>query len=234
MGRPSMYNNEETKEKLQYLVYLYKKQNPSGIIRISDMVRFSKEISQSDPNNYPFYNKDVWTVYGREYIETANEPIRTELTYDGEIVVNMPNIADLVEKHGDNKQKMLEYLLPFEQMLHNALLKEKQLQHKLENLQVDYDALTEKFKIQQNVIKKYENFVMTMAHESYRKDFENDLKNQISVNANERNKSAMRNVGNLALFMESSSPKDPIESKSILEPKPKPTNSLLSHWKSKQ
>lgn len=104
MGRPSKYNNPETKRMLQELVYQYKRENPTGIIRISHMVRFSKEMAEKYPSKYNEFSKDVWSTYGREYIDNANEPIRQTYESEEDVVIEVPNITDLFEKYGTNNQ----------------------------------------------------------------------------------------------------------------------------------
>jgi hypothetical protein len=226
MGRPSKYKNEETTKLLQNLVYMYKKENPTGIVRIADMVRFSKDMNKVDEVQFPFMSKDVWSEYGRLYIDQANEPIRTELQDADGVAVDLPNISDIVAKYGDNRQKLLEYLLPVEQLLHRSIMNEKRVSTLVAKSESEKNALVEKCKAQQELLRKYEDFVLTMSHDSYRKEFEGQLVNQISVNANERNQSAMRNLNDLGAIFGSNEPQ-------IVAQKADKQPSLLDHWKSK-
>lgn len=231
-GRPSKYNNEETAKKLEELVYLYKKQNPSGLVKVSKMVAFSKEMNEINPEHYPLYNKDVWSSYGKEYIERANEPIKTVLTSDSEAKIELPNILDIIEKYNSNKEKLIEYLLPLENILHKKIAEATDSKKELEKIKEEFEDVKEKKKLQEEVIKVYADFVMKMAHESYRKKNEGFLKNQISVNANERNKKAMRNLDDLGAFFN-------FEDKSnynIEKEEEKSENkvSALSNWKKKK
>lgn len=228
-GRPSKYNNPDTLKKLQDLVFLYKKENPSGIIRISHMVRFSKKMNDLNSDVYPFYSKDVWSEYGRTFIDEANEPVRTTISTDEDVSIELPNICDIVQKYSNNQGKLLEYLLPVEQMLHEAMYENRKLKEAKLKQEESVEELKQNKKHLEELVKYYEKFILTMSHDSYRKEFEGMLKNQISVNANERNKNAMRNLDDLGSFFEieqkKSKEKEDVTNSDIKQP------TVLNHWK---
>lgn len=229
-GRPSKYNNEETFKKLEELVFIYKKHNPSGLVKVSKMVAFSKEMHEINPEHYPLYNKDVWSSYGKEYIERANEPIKTVLMSDSEATIELPNVVDIIEKYNGNKEKLIEYLLPLENILHKKISEATDSKKELEDTKEELEDVKEKKKLQDEVIKAYADFVMKMAHESYRKKNEGMIKNQISVNANERNKKAMRELDNLGSFFEFGNTSE----KEIKKEETENKVSALSNWKKKK
>lgn len=112
--------------------------------------------------------------------------IRQTNETDEEVIIEVPNITDLFEKFGTNSQKILEYLLPLEQMLHESLSKEKEVREKCVNQEAELNDLKETNKTLKDVTKKYENFILAMTHESYRRENEVKLTNLVSVNANVR------------------------------------------------
>lgn len=226
-GRPSKYNNPETKEKLQELVYLYRKSSPNGVIRISHMVRFSKEMNKKQPSKYPTYDKDVWGTYGREFIDNANEPIRIKYENNDE-VFEVPNVSDIVEKFHSNKGTLLSYLIPLEKMIHEFLSRENDKNKKISEFELKIDELKSTVKEKDDLIRRYEEFVLQMAHQSYINEFQDKfgLQNLISVNANKRNKDAMRGLDDLS---------DMFTKKEVSEEKTKiEDNVFLNKWKEKR
>lgn len=189
---------------LRELVLLLRKKNQHlGLIKIADMVRFSKEMNEFNPDKYPFYNKDVWITYGKTFIDEANEPAPSTLSDVGNTDIVVPNILDILTKHHKNFDKLVEYFKPLELLLHTSLNNERTLTIKNETLQKEVDELKEKLENAKQTIKRYEDFSLEMAHKSYSVEFREEygLVNQISVNANSRNKNAMRNLNDLdALF----------------------------------
>lgn len=171
----------------------------------------------------------VWGEYGRKFIEQANEPLRTTISEDEDVFIDLPNMTDLVEKYGKNQTKLLEYLHPIEQLLHETMLGNREIKRENQELHYGVSQLKEKLNQQKEIIKEYESFILKMSHDSYRKEFEGKLKNQVSVNANERNKNAMREVGNLDSFFDFEQKEKNIKEiiPSINEKEP----TLLNHWK---
>jgi hypothetical protein len=69
-----------------------------------------------------------------------------------------------------------------------------------------------------------------MAHHSYSTEFQvkSGLQNQLSVNANQRNKKAMSSLDNLEALFHSSDPKDDVKNKESKG------DSLLNEWRDKR
>ncbi|BCG60384.1 hypothetical protein [Paenibacillus sp. URB8-2] len=201
MGRPAKYKNEETEQNLQELVYEYKKSHPfSGLIRISHMVRFTERKHREDPETYPIaYSKDVWGSYGKKYIDRANEPIPSALLSELPLDIEVPNLTDITLKYHHNMNKLLEHLNPIEVMLHESLSREQKLRLQVSELTNELSEIKNTVKEQQNTLSLYEKFTLEMAHHSYNDEFQQKygLINQISINANDRNKKAMSNLNNL-------------------------------------
>lgn len=189
-GRPTKYNTPETLSKLKHLVEMYKEENPfCGIIRVADMVRFSKHKNELDNANYPFYNKDVWRTYGIPFIDEVNQPMSSNLLSDATQNYNIPNVTDIVQRHGKNQIRLIEHLRPLEMMLHESLSKELQLRQEKSDLQSTIKSLRE-------TILFYEQYVLQMAHHSLSQEYQEKygLINQISINTNARNQNAMKNL----------------------------------------
>lgn len=186
-GRPSKYNNIETLNELKEQVLLYRKENPFQKIRPADMVRFSKGLYDSRPEQYHFFNKDVWLSYGKSYINEINEPLRTKFFMEDEKVYEIPNVVDCVTKFKDNPEKIISLLSPIETMLHNSLRREEELINKVKELKSENEELKRQ-------VWNYKDFVLQMAHHSYITEYQEKfgLKNIISPNANKRNAKAMK------------------------------------------
>lgn len=186
-GRPSKYNNLETLNELKEQVLLYRIENPFQRIRPADMVRFSKELYDSRPAQYHFFNKDVWLSYGKSYINEINEPLRTKFFMEDEKVYEIPNVVDCVTKFKDNPEKIISLLSPIETMLHNSLRREEELINKVKELKSENEELKRQ-------VWNYKDFVLQMAHHSYITEYQEKfgLKNIISPNANVRNMKAMK------------------------------------------
>ncbi|KAB2419654.1 MULTISPECIES: hypothetical protein [Bacillus cereus group] len=186
-GRPSKYNNIETLNELKEQVLLYRKENPFRKIRPADMVRFSKELHDSRPEQYHFFNKDVWLSYGKSYINEINEPLRTKFVMEDEKVYEIPNVVDCVTKFKDDPEKIISLLSPIETMLHNSLRREEELINKVKELKSENEELKRQ-------VWSYKDFVLQMAHHSYITEYQEKfgLKNIISPNANKRNNKVMK------------------------------------------
>ncbi|KAA6465544.1 hypothetical protein DX932_15910 [Bacillus cereus] len=177
-GRPSKYNNIETLNELKEQVLLYRKENPFRKIRPADMVRFSKKLHDSRPEQYHFFNKDVWLSYGKSYINEINEPLRTKFVMEDEKVYEIPNVVDCVTKFKDDPEKIISLLSPIETMLHNSLRREEELINKVKELKSENEELKRQ-------VWSYKDFVLQMAHHSYITEYQEKfgLKNIISPNA---------------------------------------------------
>jgi hypothetical protein len=231
IGRPTKYNNPETMNMLNMLVYLYKKENPlSGIIKVADMVRFAQQKHQEQPDVYKIsYSKDVWIDYGRQFIDQANEPLLANIEPISRKDISVINFADVIGKFSNNSQKLLEILLPMENLLHESLRNESELLRQVDDHNTHIKKLKEDLKSSHNLIHLYENFSLTMAHQSYIEEYRTKygLKNQISVNANARNKHAMSNINDLESFF----PYDPKPQEGNTLSKPKEETALLKKWR---
>ncbi|MDQ8738869.1 hypothetical protein [Paenibacillus sp. LHD-38] len=189
-GRPTKYNTPETLSLLKYLVELYKEKEPyCGIVKVADMVRFSQQMNELDSGKYPLFNKDVWRTYGKSFIDEANEFMPSNLANNDTLKFNIPNVADIVQRHGKNHPRLLEHLRPLEIMLHESLSREEKLRRDKADLQVAIQTLKE-------TISFYEQHTLQMAQHSLSQEYQEKygLVNQISINANARNKSAMKNL----------------------------------------
>jgi len=236
MGRPKKYkDNPEVPEHLRKLVYLYKKENPlSKKLTISEMVRYNERKHQEDPESFPLYPRDVWSDYGREFIDAANSPIPYSYKPNSNTAFVVPNVAEIVEKFYDDKEKMLTLLLSLEKQLHDSLLREQEAYSKIAGLEQEIVQYKEKLKQKDEVIGLYERFSLEMAHHSYVDAFQEKygLKNQISVNANARNKYAMRNLDNLeSLFPYNNNQEESKQDSETLAPK---ETKLLKSWREKR
>ncbi|MDR9747642.1 hypothetical protein [Paenibacillus taichungensis] len=231
-GRPSKYNNKETADKLKQLVYLYKDRNPhSGIVKISDMVRFSKEMNEIDAVSHPLFNRDVWVTYGKVFIDEVNEPLPSELMKDKPVDFVVPNITDIVNKHHKNPVNLLQHLLPIEVMLHESLFNQGKSISKIQELENELTKAKEALRLSKATIDRYEQYTNQMAHHSYSAEYQKEfnLPNQISVNANARNKNAMRSLDDLSSFLENGT--NPAEEPSK---NPNKESSLLQEWRNKR
>jgi len=226
-GRKRKYDNQEEQFRLKKLVYLYRDKNPSGIIKQSHMVRFSEEMNQHAPDEFPIvYNKDVWATWGKSFIELANEPISIKFESNDGINHEIPNFSDLVEKYINNKQKLLEHLLSCENFLHKSIAENYELKTQKNVLEENVKCLKQEVLILSNTINKYQSLVLEMAHhsgvEKYREKY--GLKNHISPSIN---REAFDNMDNLRSFLEPQS-KNSTESDDIILDKK--DNVLLANW----
>lgn len=227
-GRKRKYDNSEEQIRLKKLVYLYREKNPSGIIKISHLVRFSEEMNKIKPDEFPStYNKDVWANWGREIINLANEPITIKIESESGNNHEIPNFSDLVDKYIHDKPKLLEHLLTCENLLHESLTKNNDLQSQNNVLEEQIKTLKLEISELERTIEKYEKMTLEMAHhsgvEKYRAKY--GLKNQISVSKNHK---AFDNLDDLGSFLEP----ELNEKKSKVENKIKQEeNLMLANWK---
>ncbi|MFC4306232.1 hypothetical protein [Cohnella boryungensis] len=189
-GRPTKYNTPETLLLLRHLVELYKEKEPfCGIVKVADMVRFSQQMNELDGNKYPLFNKDVWRTYGKPFIDDANEFMPSNLANADTLKFNIPNVADIVQRHGKNHTRLVEHLRPLEIMLHESLSREEQLRRDTAILKDTIQALRE-------TVSFYEQHTLQVAHQSLSQEYQEKYGffNQISINANVKNQSAMKNM----------------------------------------
>lgn len=232
-GRKRKYDNPEEQTRLKNLVYLYRKKKPSGIIKMADMVRFSEEMNKINTDEFPtIYKKDVWSTWGREFIEIANEPITIKIESETGVKLEIPNFSDIVEKYYHDKSKLLEHLLPSENFLHETLAKNISLIARNNELEEQINSLKRELSSLEETIKKYQKMTLEMAHhsgvEKYRKKY--GLKNQISAS---ENRDAFDNLDNLHLFLEPKPDHDnsPIKDGTKDTDINKKDNVVLANWK---
>ncbi|MFZ3197611.1 MAG: hypothetical protein WA181_15735 [Bacillus mycoides] len=201
-GRKRKYDNPEEQTRLKKLVYLYRERNPSGIIRISLLVRFSQEMNTIKPDEFPStYNKDAWANWGREIINLANEPITIKIESESGNNCEIPNFSDIVDKYIHDKPKLLEHLLTCENLLHDSLTQNNDLTSRNNVLAEQVKTLKLEISQLEETIKKYEKMTLEIAHhsgvEKYRTKY--GLKKQISVSKNHK---AFDNLDDLRSFLE--------------------------------
>ncbi|EFI70701.1 hypothetical protein BFZC1_00135 [Lysinibacillus fusiformis ZC1] len=200
-GRKRKYDNPVEQTKLKNLVFLYREKHPSGIIKMADMVRFSEEMHKINSDEFPtIYKKDVWSSWGKEFINIANEPITIKIESETGLKLEIPNFSDIVEKYSHDKTKILEHLLPSENFLHESLAKNISLSTRNNELEERIISLKLYVNELEETIKKYQKMTLEMAHhsgvEKYRKKY--GLINQISVSENH---DAFDNLDNLQSFL---------------------------------
>ncbi|MEH7460239.1 hypothetical protein V7183_24470 [Bacillus sp. JJ1127] len=227
-GRKRKYDNPEEQTRLKKLVYLYRQKNPSGIIRIAHLVRFSEEMHKIKPDEFPStYNKDVWANWGREIINLSNEPITIKIESESGNNHEIPNFSDIVDKYIYDKPKLLEHLLTCENLLHESLTQNNDLTSRNNILEEQFKALKLEISELEETIKKYENMALEMAHHSGVKKYrvKYGLKNQISVS---KNHNAFDNLDDLRSFLEPelSAKKTKVENEIRKE-----ENIMLANWK---
>lgn len=193
-GHPGKWNNKETKKKLQELVYLYRQEVEIGTIRVSHIVNFSEKMHLQQPKQFPFaYSKDVWSTYGKEFIDYANEIHVFELLDEHfQKRFELPNLVSILEKNYNNKPKLLKQLVSTQSLLHD-LVRESSL------IKQENKTLKQKNKLFEEQLRKFEDMVLEFAHHrkisKYREKY--GLINQIDPKGNTRNKSLMEQLDKL-------------------------------------
>lgn len=230
-GRKRKYDNPEEQTRLKKLVYLYRERNPSGIIRISHLVRFSEKMNKIKPDEFPStYNKDVWSNWGREIINLANEPITIKIESESGDSHEIPNFSDILDKYIHDKPKLLEHLLTCENLLHESLTKNNDFKLQNDILEKQIKSLKLEISELEGTIKKYEKMTLEMVHhsgvEKYRAKY--GLKNQISISKNQK---AFENLDDLSSFLEPDL--NPQNNENIIKVKKivQEENPMLANWK---
>lgn len=179
------------------LVYLYRKENPTGKVTFRGMATFSKQLHE-DNQHHVCFNEDVWKTYGRRYIEDANKVIQSKIITKNKGTITIPNVSEVIKKFSVNQEKTISLLQPMERQLHDAILKNEMYED-------DIQELKEKLRKKNDLIKRYEEFIGQMAHHSYMKSFQDEygLINQIDmgVNRSERVQEAIGNTDDVGSFM---------------------------------
>lgn len=230
-GRKRKYDNPVEQTRLKKLVYLYREKYPSGIIKMADMVRFSEEMHKIKSDEFPkIYKKDVWSTWGKEFIQIANEPITIKIESETGFKLEIPNFSDIVEKYSHDKIKLLEHLLPSENFLHESLAKNISLLARNNELEEHIISLKLNVNKLEETIKKYQKMTLEMAHHSgidkYRKKY--GLINQISASENH---DAFNNLDNLHSFLESKSDQNNNSIIDDVKDIDKKDNVVLANWK---
>jgi len=227
-GRPKIYEKKEHQVRFQKLVYLKRKESPSGQLKISDMVRFSEQMNQENLEEFPIaYNKDAWSVYGRIYIEQANQISLTKIkSGKGKKLSEVPNFSQIIEIHGHNKNKLIEYFLPIENLLHQQLDENNELVEEIGELKNKIYEL-------ENKVLRYEAMTLEMAHHSKIKKYRDKyrLADQISFS---KNKEVLNQMDRLNDFLEpkkvSNAESPSTSEESIVED----NNPFFTKWKEKR
>jgi hypothetical protein len=201
VGRKRKYDNNESQFQMQKLVYEARQDKingkPTGVLRISDMVRYSIYKNQLSSNEYPIvFNKDAWAAYGRIYIDRANSlPSKKVKINSKEFLV--PNISELISKYKNNEDALLKYLLPLETLI-NSLLEEINL------LKDNHLQINEQISFLKDTNQKFENLILTMAHEGTIKFYKDKygIKNILSL---KENRESLNNLNDLEGFLDKNS-----------------------------
>ncbi|AKP77169.1 hypothetical protein AS52_02204 [Priestia megaterium Q3] len=224
VGRKRKYDNKETRERFQDLVYEAKKQKPSGKIRISDMVKISEEFHQKNPYKFPIpYNRDVWSTWGREYMEKANNfRTITKMFTKNNKEIEIPNFSEIINRHYSNKYKILELLIPQERLLHELVDENLQLSDSIKKVENKNREL-------KGVIDKYEALLLEMTHQSSIKIYKEKygLNSILKINDKEE---AFNNLNNLESYLHPAK----VQKADSTRLKNEQDNLLLDNWKKKR
>ena len=239
VGRKSKWNTPEHHERMKELVYLYRKNKDKfKVISIADMVRFSEEMNQNSSFDFPdVYKKDVWIDWGREYINNANKPLILKIDInEGEEPIEIPNLSDVLEKNYHNKDRLLASLLAYENLMHKKLKEIKELFSEIQELQEKNKDLIVKNQNLEMTIEKFESYLLQMAHQSRSKSYQEQygLINQISINANARNRKLMNNLDKLEEVLNGENLNEDVPLKNIDINKKAPKTALVNRWKDKR
>ncbi|PGU51918.1 hypothetical protein COD70_26270 [Bacillus cereus] len=239
VGRKSKWNTPDHHEKMKELVYLYRNNKEKfKIISIADMVRFSAEMNQKFPSDFPdIYKKDVWIDWGREYINSANKPLVIKIDIiEGEESIEIPNVSDIIEKDYNNKDRLLSSLLAYENLMHKKLKEIKELSSMVNLLQEKNKELIIKNQKLETEIENFESDILQMAHHSRIKSYREKygLINQISVNANARNRKLMNNLDKLEEIFDSKDLDNNMAVKNNDMREEAPNTVLVNRWKNKR
>ncbi|WP_336866448.1 hypothetical protein [Peribacillus frigoritolerans] len=228
MGRPGKWNNPETEQRLQELVYLYRQDTPHKEIRIKDMVEFTVKMNKINPEKFPHtYDRFTWGDYGRVFLDRANANWDIK-TYKTDIkdyeFIQIPNYTGLVEKFYHQKEMLIKKLSVCEVSHHNIL--EKFIESETKRLE-----LKDKVKQLEKDLKRFQDLITEIAHLSKSESLQEKygLKNIISPNANKANQQSMEQLDNLRGFLNSE--KEILKKSETTKEEFPPNNSLLDHWK---
>ncbi|MBD8068101.1 hypothetical protein [Bacillus sp. PS06] len=123
-----------TEKEVNHLIYLYKTERQiNGEIKYGDMYQFNKELVQQ--GRFPTSaGEDFWRKkdrLGRMMIDKANNVFTSRpstLDFPND---NIPNLADIVNKHYDDKETLIRELIVIERKFYKNIERRKNLELKL-------------------------------------------------------------------------------------------------------
>ena len=154
-----------TLEEVQKVIELYRENiKPMGIIAYQDIFKYANQlykegiISADTSDNY-------WRKEGRQgrlAVDKANEINSEVVEVSKGKEINIPNMADLVEKKYKNKDDLLKHLLQVEKMFHQALEREKKQENEITKLQDSLQSAKEQLKAEKENNEKLQGLVFRL------------------------------------------------------------------------
>lgn len=166
-----------TETQIKEIIYLYKtEKNISGQIKYSDIHYFSNYLVEQGRLD-THTSESFWRKQGRlgrELVDEANAVFTHQLPILNDTKKTVPNIVDLVDKKYDNKEALINSLLPLEKLIIKGIQKESELKQKNEDykkqlsIQKDkYNKLQEKQnQIQLLLFNLYHHILIESSHKT--------------------------------------------------------------------
>lgn len=123
-----------TEKEVNHLIYLFKTEKQiNGEIKYGDMYQFNKELVQQ--GRFPTAaGEDFWRKkdrLGRMMIDKANNVFTSKPSTSEFPTDNIPNLADIVNKHYDDKETLIRELIVIERKFYKNIERRKTLELKL-------------------------------------------------------------------------------------------------------
>lgn len=154
-----------TEEHVNELIYLYKTEKQiEGRIKYLDMYRFNKEKFEQGEVSY-VAGEDFWRKenrLGKEMIDQANMVFSHKLADSSGDEVTVPSVVDTINKCYNQRDELIEKLLPLERLALKKIETEKKLKAQLieaENKQKEARKEIEDIKKQKDIL---QDFVLKM------------------------------------------------------------------------
>lgn len=123
-----------TENEVNHLIYLFKTEKQiNGKIKYGEMYHFNKEVVQQGRFS-TLAGEDFWrkkTRLGRTMIDKANSVFTSKVSTSDFPNDNIPNFADIINKHYGNKEALIKELIVIERKFYKNIERRKTLELKL-------------------------------------------------------------------------------------------------------
>jgi hypothetical protein len=145
-GRPAADYDENIIKKI--IIDFHQNINTKPVVKPVDILKYAT--SEFEKGLFPYETTyDFWKRKGRigkELIEEFNLVRKKTYSISKGVSYDIVDVADLIEKHNDDKDALIKYLVPFERQIRSLIMSLDQINEKNSNLEKEIATLKDELK----------------------------------------------------------------------------------------